>query len=89
MPNGNPIGSAGSRPTIREVNGGSAEANELFTQLSQGGTRANGNYPGILINLPGGGTVGIRTVMSNSPGTAVTIDINIPNIPIDKIKFNP
>jgi hypothetical protein len=89
MPGGEPIGTAGSRPDIREVPGGVDEAEELFGQLTEGGTQVTGNYPGTLVALPDGGTVGIRTKMTNSPGTAANIDVNIPGIPIGKIKFNP
>ena len=41
------------------------------------------------VELPAGGTIGLRTVATKSPGTVVTIDVNIPNIPITKIKINP
>jgi hypothetical protein len=47
------------------------------------------NRPGTWVDLPNGGGVGLRTDMTRSPGTAATIDVNIPNIQIDKIKFNP
>jgi RHS repeat-associated protein len=90
MPGGNPIGTEGSDATIREVQGGLPEAQNFFNQVSSGGTPVQGStYPGTLVQVPGGGTVGLRTVMSNSPSTAATIDVNIPNIPIRKIKFNP
>jgi hypothetical protein len=62
----------------------------LINQLTAGGTVVQSStYPGTLVQLPGGGTVGIRTLMTASPQTAATVDINIPNIPITKIKFNP
>jgi RHS repeat-associated protein len=89
MPGGSPIGEAGSTPEIREVPGGVKEAEDMFDELSKGGTVVPGNYPGTRVALPGGGTVGIRTKMTNSPGTAANIDVNIPGVPIDKIKFNP
>jgi len=85
MPGGSPIGSAGSRPDIRKVPGGVEEAEEMFGELSRGGTVIPGNYPGTRVTLPSGGTVGIRTKMTNSPGTAAKIDVNIPGIPITKI----
>jgi len=72
------------------VSGGLSDAQATFNQLTQGGTVvSNSTYPGTLVRLADGGTVGIRTVMSNSPNTAVTIDVNIPCIDITKIKFNP
>jgi hypothetical protein len=50
-PGGNPIGVAGSGPTIREILGSTlADAQDLFRQLSQGGTVvARGAYPGVLL----------------------------------------
>jgi hypothetical protein len=90
MPGGNALGQAGSDETIREVQGGVNEAQTMFNELAQGGTPVTGStYPGTLVQLPNGGTVGLRTVMTASPGTDATIDVNIPNIPITKIKFNP
>jgi RHS repeat-associated protein len=89
-PGGSPLGTAGSNATIREVTGNLSDAQSLFNQLSEGGVPAtSSSYPGTLVNLPNGGTVGLRTVMTNSPNTAATIDVNIPNVPISKIKFNP
>jgi hypothetical protein len=55
-----------------------------------GGTAVEG-YPGTLMRLRSGGTVGLRTTATKSPGTAATIDVNIPGQFDDlrKIKFNP
>jgi len=89
MPGGEPIGTAGSSSDIREVPGGVAEAGEMFDHLTEGGTKISSTYPGTRVELPSGGTVGIRTKMTRSPGTAATIDVDIPGIPISKIKFNP
>ena len=89
QPGGNPIGQEGSNG-VREVQGGVSGAQAMFDNLSQGGTVVAGsNYPGTLVTLQNGGTVGFRTVMTNSPGTAATIDVNVPIIPFTKIKFNP
>ena len=41
------------------------------------------------VQLPDGGFVQLRTVMSRSPHTAATIDVNISGIEITKLKFNP
>ena len=89
MTGGSPIGSAGSRATIRELSGGLDEATKMFGKLSRGGTMVPSDYPGTLVRLPNGGTVGLRTIMSRSTGTVATIDLNIKNIPITKLKFNP
>ena len=42
--------------------------------------------PGVLRDLPGGGRVGLRPASKSGPAT---IDVDIPGIPIDKIKFIP
>jgi len=90
MPGGRSIGFAGSTSSIREVVGGVAEGQVLFNRLARGGTRIRRNdYPGTFVRLPGGGTIGFRTVMSRSERSAATIDINVPGVPIRKIKFNP
>jgi hypothetical protein len=90
MPNGSPIGSPGNTPGIQVMPGTTLQdAQELFQQLAQNGTTVNNTYPGTMVQLPDGGIVGIRTQMTDSPGTIATIDINIPNIPISKIKVNP
>ena len=87
---GEVIGEAGSSITIRELEGGLNEAEDLFSQLSQGGeVITDTSYPGTLVRLQNGGTVGLRTYSTGSPGTAATIDVNVPDIPITKIKFNP
>jgi hypothetical protein len=67
-----------------------SDALDLFDSLTQGGSiKQSTTYPGLSIIRPDGGTVSIRTEASRSPGTAVTVDIQIPGIPIKKIKFNP
>ncbi|QYO67761.1 hypothetical protein [Leptolyngbya sp. 7M] len=90
MPGGNPIGLQGSQSSIREIQGGVDDALRLFDSLTQGGTvKNNPGYPGLQIIRPDGGYVSIRTEATRSPNTIATIDINIPGIPIRKIKFNP
>jgi RHS repeat-associated protein len=91
LPGGKALGQAGSKATIRELQGGLKEAQALFDQLAQGGKVVpKSTYPGTWVELPGGGGVGIRTTATKSPGTAATIDVNIPSIPdVTKIKFNP
>jgi RHS repeat-associated protein len=90
MPGGNLIGKAGSSSTTRVLQGGVSEAQALFDKLAAGGkVVTNSTYKGTLVDLPNGGTVGIRTIMTRSPGTAATIDVQVRGIPATKIKFNP
>jgi RHS repeat-associated protein len=94
MPSGSSIGSPGTSPDICELSGTTpADAQNLFNKLAQGGTPYSKPYApnanGVAVNLPNGGFIGMRTGGTNSPGTLVTIDLNIPNIPISKITFNP
>ena len=90
MPNGQPIGTAGSKPSIREVKGDLADAQKMFDELTQGGQVANKpTYTGTWMNMPDGSGFGLRTKMAKSPGTVANIDVNVPNVPIGKIKFNP
>jgi hypothetical protein len=85
MPKGKPIGTKGSKASIREVPGGQKAADDLFDDLTVGGKPVvSPNYPGKLVDLPGGGRVGLRP---KSKSGEPTIDINIPGIPIKKIKF--
>jgi hypothetical protein len=85
MPNGQPIGTAGSKAAIREVPGGQQEAEDLFNNLTVGGSPVSApTYPGRMIDLPGGGRVGIRLMSKSGPPT---MDVDIPGIPIKKIKF--
>ncbi len=85
MPNGNAIGTAGTNPSIRIVSGGESDAWALFNELSRGGTDITPpSYPGKLMVLPGGGRVGIRPVSTSGPPT---IDVNIPGLKVDKVKF--
>jgi hypothetical protein len=85
MPGGQPIGSPGSSSSIRELPGGTSAANELFNQLRAFGTEGTPpTYPGMGVQLPGGGFVGLRP-MSRSGDTA--IDVKVPDIPFTKIHF--
>jgi len=90
-PGGILIGKAGTNASIREVNGGVEAAETLFSNLTKGGeVMTNPNYPGTLIKMQDGQVFGLRTIMSRSPGTAATIDVNSHLVPeISKIKFNP
>jgi hypothetical protein len=85
MPGGSAIGTPGSRPTVRVVPGGRIAADALFDALTAGGTPVvSPTYPGQMVDLPGGGRVGFRPV---SKSGEPTIDVDIPGIPIKKIKF--
>jgi hypothetical protein len=85
MPQGKPIGTKGSKASIREVPGGQKVADDLFDDLTVGGKPVVvPSYPGKMVDLAGGGRVGLRpTSTSGEP----TIDVDIPGIPIKKIKF--
>jgi hypothetical protein len=87
-PGGVPIGTPnGSDETTRNLPGGQQAAEDLYGQLSQGGTPANSpTYPGSAVTLPGGGFVGIRPGSASTSGVPA-IDINIPGIDIGKIHF--
>ena len=85
IPNGKPLGTDGSKPSIREIPGGQKEADDFFDDLSAGGKPVTQpTYPGKMVDLPGGGRVGLRP---NSKSGKPTIDVDIPGIPIKKIKF--
>ncbi len=88
MPGGRAIGRPGDGWRVRELTGGLAETEAMYNQLARGGIPIS-NYNGRGVRLPNGGFVGMRTEMSNSPGTAATIDVNIPGVPIHKVKFVP
>ena len=85
LPKGKPIGTKGSKASIREVPGGQEEAEDLFNDLTVGGKPATvPAYPGKIVDLPRGGRVGLRP---KSKSGEPTIDVDIPGIPIKKIKF--
>lgn len=85
LPGGKPIGNPGPGRQVREISGGAKEADELFSQLTQGGTaKTPSGYPGKGFELAGGGWVGVRPKSKSGPPT---IDVNVPGMPIRKIKF--
>jgi RHS repeat-associated protein len=84
-PGGQLIGRAGRGSGVRELPGGLQEAQRVFERLRQGGRRIEDpRYKGAMYELPGGGRVGLRETSTSGPPT---IDVNIPDIPIEKIKF--
>ena len=85
MPKGMRIGTEGSKASIREVSGGQKAADDLFEELTAGGQAVTvPTYPGKIVNLPAGGRVGLRVASTSGEPT---IDVDIPGIPIKKIKF--
>jgi hypothetical protein len=86
-PGGKLIGEAGSSSSIRILQGGKAQAEAIFGQLSRGGEVIKGtSYPGTLVRLAEGGTVGLRPVSTSGPPT---IDVALKGLGIREIKFLP
>lgn len=85
IPGGDPIGTAGSTESIREVSGDERTAESFFNQLTSGGSPvSNPKYPGRLCVIPEGGIIGLRPRSKSGPPT---IDVDVPGIPIKKVKF--
>jgi hypothetical protein len=85
LPGGHPIGTVGSNPGIREVPGGLAAAQQMFQELTRGGTDITPpTYPGKLVQLPGSEVIGLRPGSKSGPPT---IDVKANAIPFKKIKF--
>jgi uncharacterized protein RhaS with RHS repeats len=93
MPGGRQIGKDGAKKTVRVISpAGATEAEMMFDQLTAGGTKFAGEYGGKGMSLPGGGFVGMRDYATGTGARAapdVTIDVNIPGIPVRKLKFVP
>lgn len=91
MPDGIAIGTVEAREaSIRTVT--KKEAEVLISQLMKTGATAvdKPRYQGQWFDIPGVGGFGIRSKASEASkrlGTPNTIDLDIPNIPIDKIKY--
>ncbi len=85
MPTSKPIGTRGSKASIREVPGGQEGAEDFFDELTVGGMPVTlPGYPGKMVDLPDGGRVGLRP---KSKSGEPTIDVDIAGIPIKKLKF--
>ena len=82
-PGGSWLGRAGS-PGIREVQGDASAARKLFEQLSTGGDVVRSAPGHTLVQLGDDAYVGFRTTSKSGPPT---IDVNIPGVEIEKIKF--
>jgi len=88
-PGGSPVGRPGAPRGIRRLDGGLDAAQEMFEELAASGKDLTApRYPGKLVELPGGGKVGLRPV-SSSGDKSPSIDIDIPGIPVRKIHFEP
>ncbi len=86
-PGGSLIGEAGTKSSIRLIQGGAEEAQALFGRLTQGGEAVRGTtYPGTLVRLGDGGTIGFRPISTSGPPT---IDVSVKGLGIREIKFIP
>jgi hypothetical protein len=86
-PGGRLIGAEGSSSQIRILKGGISDARKLFEQLTHEGVPIESTtYPGTLVRLSNGGTIGLRPVSTSGPPT---LDVRIPGIGIREIKFVP
>lgn len=83
-PGGEPCGSPGRSPRVREVAGELTDAVLFFARLVGGGVVQYGTYPGILVALPANGRIGLRPV---SRSGAPTIDVHIADCRFKEIKF--
>lgn len=83
-PGGKPIGKRRTGGSIRVVQGGDEAAWDLFAKLASGGTIvSHSTYRGILVKLPGGGTVGLRESTRHGSLSIYPFQIN----PIQRIHF--
>lgn len=79
------LGQPGSSRRIRVLPGGIEAAAELFEKLAEAGEQTlTTAYPGTLVEIPDVGRVGLRPVSVSGPPT---IDVRVPGIGIDEIKF--
>ena len=90
-PGGELIGKADSNASIRVISGVMEAAQSYWGRLVATGAKPilGTGYKGLLMELPNGGTVGFRTIVSKSSNTIANIDVNIPGLFKGKIKFNP
>jgi RHS repeat-associated protein len=87
MPGGALIGDGGASAGIRVIGGGAFAIGRLFLQLTRGATQIEKpSYGGIMMQLPKGGTVGLRISDKFGP----TLDIDIPGFDlVQKIHIKP
>ena len=89
-PGGTKIGVSGSSGSIRFLRGGEQEAQRTLSRLLGGGAERLSPIDAKVqvFRLQEGGLVKFRKV-SSTKGVAATIDIEIPGIGIDRVKFVP
>ena len=88
MPGGKAPGKAGSTEETRVLNGGIKAAQDFFDSVAEGALPINKpTYPGTMVELPGGGTIGLRPV-SKSGDAAIDVN-NVPGVSYNKIHFGP
>jgi hypothetical protein len=63
-----------------------SDLDELFAQISQGGSPVDSTYPGEVVKLPDGTRVGLRP---SSTSGGPTIDVNIPEGATLKVDVTP
>lgn len=85
-PGGEYIGKPGGRARhIRKIPINEYEPESLFRKLSEGGVESEGSdYPGVLMDLPGVGFVGLRRPTGAKP---YTVDVNIEGMRVEEWKF--
>jgi hypothetical protein len=72
------------------VVGSESELDDLFVEITAGGTEVIGtSYPGILVQLPDGTIIGIRPDSTSGGGGDTTIDIKYPDGSKDKVHIDP
>jgi len=86
VPDGDPIGEAGTQPWIRELPGGADAAKEMFQNLTEGGAPYTKPYNGTGFTMPDGSFIGYRPISSSGEPT---IDLNIAPLKniVEKLKF--
>ncbi|MBA2691207.1 MAG: hypothetical protein H0U65_01765 [Rubrobacter sp.] len=82
---GKPGGRGGRAKHVWKIPINEYEPESLFRELTEGGVELDGSeYPGVLVDLPGLGAVGLRPPTGTKP---YTMDVSIDGIRIDKWKF--
>jgi hypothetical protein len=72
------------------VVGSESELDDLFVEITAGGTEVIGtSYPGILVQLPDGTIIGIRPDSTSGGVGDTTIDTKCPDGSKDKVHIDP
>lgn len=86
MPGGKAIGQRRDGAQTRDVPGQEAGASRLYDRLTAGATDITPkNFPGFVRKLPSGQTITYR--QPSRAQSAPTIELNIPGIPIRRLRF--